>query len=198
MKMALVLIPLICSPGHLQEFEHLLPMRYGKGRKEFKMISIARASVKMLLGYAVRAEIDSNRAYLRMAKRVKNPLLREKFQILAFEEKKHREVLEHLYESLYHGEEIQVPDEVDEKLLPSVRVKPSSTLVDILYQAMQAEKSAENFYAALGRRVRPPKKKILDYLSKVEKSHYLMLLSEYAMAQQFEDYGEKDIDKVVT
>ncbi len=162
------------------------------------MTSIARASVKSLLGYAIRAEIDSNRVYLRMAKRVKNPLLREKFQMLAFEEKKHREVLEHLYENLYHGERIEIPDEVDEKLLPAVRMKPSSTLVDILYQAMQAEKSAENFYAALAQRIRPPKKKILDYLSKVEKSHYLMLQSEYAMAQQFEDYGEKDIDKVVT
>lgn len=162
------------------------------------MTSIAREPIRNLLGYAVRAEIDSNRVYLRMAKKVKNPLLQEKFQVLAFEEKKHREILENLFDSLYHGEKIHVPDKVDERLLPQVRVRPSSSLVDILYQAMEAEKSAESFYAGLARRIRTPKKKILDYLSKVEKSHYLMLRSEYVMAQQFEDYGEKDIDKVVT
>jgi len=33
---------------------------------------------------------------------------------------------------------------------------------------------------------------------KVEHSHYMMLKSEYALAQEFEDYAEKDIDKVVT
>jgi hypothetical protein len=35
-------------------------------------------------------------------------------------------------------------------------------------------------------------------LSKVEHSHYMMLQSEYALAQDFEDYAEKDKDKVVT
>jgi hypothetical protein len=35
-------------------------------------------------------------------------------------------------------------------------------------------------------------------LSKVEHSHYMMLQSEYALALDFEDYAEKDIDKVVT
>jgi len=162
------------------------------------MVSIVREPIRSLLGYAVRAEIDSHRVYLRMARKVKNALLREKFLVLAFEEKKHKEVLESLFESLYRGEKIVVPDTVDEKLLPAVRVRPSSSLVDVLYQAMEAEKSAQNFYAALARRVRSPKNKILEYLSKVEKSHYLMLRSEYAMAQQFEDYAEKDIDKVVT
>lgn len=162
------------------------------------MTNIAREPIKKLLGYAVRAEIDSNKIYTKLAGRVKNPLLREKFHILAFEEKKHKEVLENLFDSLYHGETLQVPECVDERLLPGVEVRPSSSLVDILYQAMEAEKSAQNFYASLARRVRLPKKKILEYLSKVEKSHYLMLRSEYAMAQQFEDYAEKDIDKVIT
>ena len=37
-----------------------------------------------------------------------------------------------------------------------------------------------------------------EYLGKVEKSHYLMLKSEYVLAQEFEDYAEKNIDKAVT
>lgn len=162
------------------------------------MIHIARGSVRTLIGYAIRAEIDSNRVYLRLANRVKNVLLREKFQVLAFEEKKHQKILKNLFDSLYLGEKVLIPDKVDERLLPKVRVRPSSSLVDILNQAMEAEKSAENFYAGLARRVKPPKKKIVAYLSNVEKGHYLMLRSEYVMAQQFEDYAEKDIDKVIT
>ncbi len=162
------------------------------------MVSLAREPVRRLLGYAVRAEIDSRRIYMQLAKRVKNPLLKEKFLVLAFEEKKHKKVLENLFESLYRGEKLQVPESVSPKLLPVVHLKRSSSLVDILYQAMQAEKSAQDFYAGLARKIRPPQKKILEYLSQVERSHHFMLRSEYAMAQQFEDYGESDIDKVVT
>ncbi len=162
------------------------------------MVSIAREPVRRLLGYAVRAEIDSSRIYTRLARRVKNDLLKEKFLVLAFEEKKHKETLENLFESLYRGEKLQLPERVDEKLLPAVHLRPSSSLVDILYQAMEAEKSAQDFYIGLAKRVKLPKRKILEYLSKVERSHYFMLRSEYAMAQQFEDYGERDIDKVVT
>jgi rubrerythrin len=162
------------------------------------MVSIAKEPVKKLIGYAVRAEIDSNKVYRQLAGRLKNPLLKEKFQVLAFEEKKHKEVLENLFAALYKGDELEIPAHVDQQLLPAVVVKPSSTLVDILHQAMQAEKSAQDFYASLAKRVKAAKKKILEYLSKVEKSHYMMLLSEYTLAQQFEDYGEKDIDKVVT
>jgi len=162
------------------------------------MINISQEPVKTLIGYAVRAEIDSHKVYLRLASQVKNPLLKEKFRLLAFEEKKHKEVLENLFASLYKGDEMLVPECVDERLLPAVTVRPSSTLVDILWQAMKAEKAAQDFYAALAARVKSATRKILEYLSKVEKSHYLMLRSEYALAQQFEDYGEKDIDKVVT
>jgi rubrerythrin len=162
------------------------------------MVSIAREPVKKLLGYAVRAEIDANRLYTKLSSRVKNPLLKEKFQVLAFEEKKHKSVLENLFGVLYPGKAIQVPGSVDERLLPSVQVRPSSTFAEILYQAMIAEKSAQNFYASLAKKVGPSKKRVLEYLSKVEKSHFLMLQSEYTLAQQFEDYAEKDIDKVIT
>jgi len=162
------------------------------------MIDISKASVEKLLGIATRAEIDANKIYSDIANSVSNPLLKEKFQMLAFEENKHREILERLYEALSQGEKLQIPDKTDEDLLPSIHFTPSSSLVDILYQAMESEKSAESFYAHLAERFENHKKKILEYLSKVEHSHYMILKSEYALAQEFEDYAEKDIDKVVT
>ena len=75
---------------------------------------------------------------------------------------------------------------------------PSSPLIDIIYQAMEAERSAEQFYLRLAEKVQETQKRILEYLSKVEHSHYMMLKSEYTLAQEFADYGEMDIDKVVT
>ncbi len=162
------------------------------------MVSIARQSVKKLLGYAIRAEINANRIYTRMANRVKNPLLKEKFLILALEEKKHKDILGRLFASLYGKEKPDIAETVDQRLLPAVMIKPSSSLADILVQAMNGEKSARDFYAALARRVKEPNKKMIVYLSHVENSHYLMLRSEYTLALQFEDYAEQDVDKVVT
>lgn len=162
------------------------------------MLDVKTASVKDLLGYAVRSEIDSNAAYSGLVEQVSNPLLREKFQWLAYEEKKHRDALEKLFETLYQGEQLRVPQQPAEELIKRIEVKASSNLTDILYQAMESEKSAENFYAGLARRVKDPQKKILKYLSRVEHSHFLMLESEYTLALDFEDYAEKDIDKVIT
>jgi len=162
------------------------------------MIDVAESSLKELLGLAIRAEIDANAIYIRLAERFSNPLLKEKFQWLAYEESKHKTGLEKLYDNLYKSEEPQIPDKVDEALLPSIDLSPSSSLVEILYQAMESEKAAENFYTNLSQRVEESQRKFLEYLSKVEHSHYMMLRSEYLLAQEFEDYGETDIDKVVT
>lgn len=162
------------------------------------MVSIERQPVKKLLGYAIRAEMDANKIYAKMAGRVKNSLLKEKFQVLALEEKKHKDILLRLFASLYGKGQPEIPKAVDARLLPAVVIKPSSSLADILGQAMNGEKSAREFYAALAKRVQEPNKKMLVYLSHVENTHYLMLRSEYTLALQFEDYAEKDVDKVVT
>jgi len=161
-------------------------------------LDITQVSLKDLLGFAIRAEIDSNRAYTDLADKFSNPLLKQKFQWLAFEENKHREILEALFASLLPEEKLIIPDEPSEHLLKRITITPSSTLTDLLYQAMQAEQYAEEFYSNMAQRVEDPHRKILNYLSKVEHSHYTMLKGEYSLAQEYEDYAEKDLDKVIT
>jgi len=161
-------------------------------------MNLSKFSMKKLLGMAARAEIDANKTYGKLAGRANNPLLKEKFALLAFEEKKHEQVIRNLFKSMYRPEAIEIPKAVDPALLPAVEIKSSSSLTDILYQAMNAEQSAQNFYAGLAPRFQAEKKRMLEYLSKVEKSHYMMLKSEFVMALNFEDYAEKDIDKVVS
>lgn len=162
------------------------------------MLDISTASVKDLLGYAVRSEIDSNKAYTDLSDRVSNPLLKEKFHWLAFEENKHKEILMKLHQVLFPNQTIQIPEEPSKELFKSIDVSPSTPLIEILHQAMESEKFAENFYARLANRVGEGQKRLLHYLSKVEHSHYLMLKTEYDAVQDFEDYAEQDVDKIVT
>lgn len=162
------------------------------------MLDVSTAPPKELLAMAIKAEIEANKTYSDIASSLTNPLLQEKFQWLANEENRHKEILEKFFRSFNPEEDIPLPDKVDEDLLPSIHITPSSTLVDILYQAMESEKRAESFYINLSKRFENPQKKILEYLSKVEHSHSTMLMSEYALAQDFEDYAEKEIDKIIT
>ena len=162
------------------------------------MTESSQLSVRQLLEMASRAEMDANRIYSDLAQSLKNPLLKEKFQWLAFEENKHKESLAKLFSTLFREEKMEIPDNTDEALLPSINFTPSSSLVDILYQAMKAEEAAGDFYLSLAQKVSDPQQKILKYLSHVEHSHYTMLKSEYLMAQEFDDYGDSDLEKVVT
>ncbi len=162
------------------------------------MTDFSQLSVRQLLEMASRAEIEAHRIYSDLSHSLKNPLLKEKFQWLAFEETKHKESLEKLFQTLFREEKMAIPDKADEALLPSINFTPYSPFTEILYQAMKAEEAAGDFYLSLAQRVSDPQQKILKYLSHVEHSHYTMLKSEYLMAQEFEDYGESDIEKVVT
>ena len=166
--------------------------------KENDMLDVATASVKDLLGYAIRSEMDSNKAYSTLSDRVSNPLLKEKFRWLAFEEDKHRVMLTKLYSALFPNQTVQIPEKPSEELFKSIDVSPSTTLVEILFQAMEAEKHAEDFYARLAERVGNSQERLLHYLSKVEHSHYVMLKTEYDAVQDFADYAEQDVDKIVT
>jgi rubrerythrin len=162
------------------------------------MLDISQASLKDLIGFAIRSEIDSNQVYSDLADKYSNPLLKEKFNWLAYEENKHKMALGKLAESLFEKEKITIPEKPSEELFKTIVIEPTSTLVELLFQAMESEKKAEEFYASLADRVEADHRHILEYLSQVELSHYVMLKGEYTLAQEFEDYGEKDIDKIVT
>lgn len=162
------------------------------------MLDVSTASIKDLMGYAIRSEMDSNKAYTELSDRVSNQLLKEKFRWLAFEENKHKEILLQLHKVLLPNQPIQIPEKPSEELFKSINVQPSTSLLDILLQAMESEKLAEDFYVRLADRVEGGQNRLLLYLSKVEHSHYLMLKTEYDAVQDFEDYAEQDIDKIVT
>lgn len=163
------------------------------------MIDLGKLSISELLGIAVRSEIDSSQTYAELSQRFSNPLLKEKFKWLSHEEETHKVTLESLHAQLFKGDPLVVPDQPIVELLKKIVVTPSSTLVDVLYQAMDSERVSEEFYASLaGRAEEDPLRKILVYLSKIEHSHLKMLEGELSAALEFEDYAEKPLEKVVT
>ena len=89
-------------------------------------MDIHSASVLELLGLAIRAEIDSNETYSKIADSLSNPLLKEKFQWLAFEENKHKEILIKFANSISPDQEIPIPDQVDGNLMIDIKILPSS------------------------------------------------------------------------
>ena len=67
------------------------------------MLDVSTAPAKELLAMAIKAEIEANKTYSEIASTLTNPLLQEKFQWLAKEENKHKEILEKLFGILNPG-----------------------------------------------------------------------------------------------
>lgn len=148
----------------------------------------ARLKPEEVLAAAVRSEIDAADFYGGLLGRVKNVLLRKKLEFLALEEKKHRQILERLHAQRFPGVELKVPG-TPVRPRPAARLDETSSVLDLFKAALQAEKAAESYYReARGRMGDTGSRKILEYLSRVERSHYAMIRSEIDLLGRFPDY----------
>lgn len=141
-----------------------------------------------ILAVAVKAEIDAASIYVGLQGRVKNEVLLQKLKFLAHEEERHRAMLERLSADRFPGRELAVPDRPDLPL-KSVPIDEKSSVLDLFKLALQKEKQAEDFYKDSRKTMEDEQsRKILDYLSRVERSHYFMIKSEIDLLQKFPDY----------
>jgi len=142
--------------------------------------------IKILLGQAIRSEMDARSFYTALAGGIKNLLLKERLLFLASEEEKHEGFLRGLYRNRF-GEEPAVPETTP---VPSPRYVPGEkTLIsDLLAGAMEAEKAAEEFYLNLSNLLSGEEKALLEYLALMERGHYYILEAEREMALHFEEY----------
>ncbi len=137
---------------------------------------------------AVKSEIDAADFYSRLYDRVKNELLRGKLKFLIFEEKKHRKILEKLFSHRFPERDLQVPEK---SFLPPIAadVGDEASVLDLFQAALQAEKTSEEFYKEAGEKAEDEtSRKILTYLSRVERSHYFAIQSEIDLLEKFPDY----------
>jgi len=141
-----------------------------------------------ILAVAVRAEIDAAAIYDDLRGRVKNEVLVQKLQFLANEEARHKAILERLFADKFPDQTLRVPAASPKPAKP-VAVDDKTAVLDLFKLAMAKEKEAEEFYKESKTAITDaPGRKILDYLSRVERSHYFMLKSEVALLEKFPEY----------
>ena len=141
---------------------------------------------------AIRAELDSNNVYTKLAEGVKNAFLKDKLKFLAGEEEKHRQYLEKTYGDRFSGKEIELPDKtivpLPELKIPDERIPIS----EVIESAMNAELAAQEFYNAFATRFEdvPELKKTLEYFATMEQGHYKILEIEKQNIEKFEMYDD--------
>jgi len=141
-----------------------------------------------VLAVAVRSEIEAANFYAGLLKRIKNVILQQKLKFLVLEEKKHRRILERLHAQRFPDNEFKIPEKIV-RPRPSVRVDEGSSILDLFKAALEAESFAEKYYKESQQVVEDPgSRKILEYLSRVERSHYFLIKSEIDLLSRFPDY----------
>jgi len=137
---------------------------------------------------AIKSELESNKLYLKMAKKTKNGLLEDKLKFLASEEEKHRLFIEDIYKNHYPENKIVLP-KISPVPLPKVKISEDLPLSILLKEAMKAEQSACEFYESLAGRFEDGTKlnNTLLYFSDMERGHYKILEMEKESMERFEE-----------
>jgi rubrerythrin len=153
-----------------------------------KKMDLTSYTLEELLLAAVKSEVESNQVYSKLADHVQNGLMKDKFQFLAREEKKHERYLSDLYKSEFPNKSLQLPDETPVPL-PGVTIPEDEdiSISKVLAQAMNAEKAAHDFYLGLSERYEKPSiKNMLHYFADMEMGHYRILEQEKKSVEWFE------------
>ena len=142
-----------------------------------------------LLLAAIKSEADSNILYTKMSKRTKNGLLQDKLLFLAKEEEKHRLYVEDIYKNHFPRNKIELPKKSPVPL-PEIKITDEEMpMSNLLKSAMDAEKSASDFYKSLANRFEKGTKifNTLLYFSDMEIGHFKILKMEKESMERFEE-----------
>lgn len=131
-----------------------------------------------ILAIAIRAEIESFSLYKKIASKVSNPVVKDKFNALAKEEKSHRIMLEDLYRKKAGKTKLIVPQKSLRGKSQALNLQKSS-YEDILKLAIKKEREARAFYLEASNKATDRSGKfILQYLSDFERNHQKTLEQE--------------------
>jgi rubrerythrin len=142
-----------------------------------------------LLLTAMKSEIDSKAFYLKLSAKMKNYLIKDKFEFLAQEEEKHRVYIEDIYKAYYPNQKIKIPKTTPVPLPKITPPDDDTPLSKILREAMQAEQAAQEFYQQLAERFIKDTQiqHMLQYFATMELQHYKILEIEKASMERFEE-----------
>jgi rubrerythrin len=155
----------------------------GCGRMNLKTYDLEE-----LLLAALKSEVESNKLYSKIARTVKNALLKDKLLFLAKEEEKHRLYVEQIYKKTYPGKKPILPKTTPVPL-PALTLPDEDTpLSAVLKTAMQAELAAKEFYTYLSTQFQNTSiRNTLSYFADMELTHYKILEIEKESMDRFEE-----------
>jgi rubrerythrin len=141
-----------------------------------------------VLAVAIRSEIEAAAFYAGLLEKVRNILLQQKLKFLVTEEKKHRQILERLHAQRFPEVELRIPEK-PARPRTAVSFGEKSSILDLFKLALEAERLAEQYYKdARGVMDDAASRKLLEYLSRVERSHFFLIKSEIDLLSRFPDY----------
>lgn len=151
-------------------------------------MDLTHYDIEKLLLTAMKSEIESKDLYLKLAKKTQNGLLQDKLRFLADEEEKHRIFIEDIYKNHFPSNTIELPDK-SVMPMPEIVFDEDTPLSKILKQAMNAEKSASDFYNSLAKRFESESKihNTLMYFADMEIGHLKLLEMEKNSMERYEE-----------
>ena len=112
-------------------------------------MDLKQYSKKDIILSALKSEIDAEKTYLELAKRVKNVMLADRLKFLAKEEKYHAVFLKDLFKAEFPGEQAKVPEK-GVIPLPEIDIENEALpMSDLLEQAKESEEVAATFYSSM-------------------------------------------------
>lgn len=141
-----------------------------------------------VLGVAVRSEIDAAAFYTKLQERVKNVILLQKLKFLAMEEEHHKTIIERLAGQRFPGKPTDPPPS---SLMPPIAasLEPDASVPELFQAALAAEVTAERFYdEAQAKAEDELSRRMLTYLSRVERSHQAVIKAELELLEKFPEY----------
>lgn len=146
-----------------------------------------------LLLSAIKSEIDCRDLYAEQASRTTSVFLRDRLGLLSKEEDKHRTILERLFNKLFPGESLIIPETTPISILDFDIKAGEMQVSEVLEVAMQAELTARDYYLSL-KNILLDHSAIamtLEYLAAMELGHYRILELERdnrILEEEFDSY----------
>lgn len=153
-------------------------------------MDLRKYALNDLLLTAMKAEIESYAVYTKIAEKIKNGLLKDKFRFLAKEEKKHKTFIEQVYKAKFPKKKILIPKTTPVPLPSLIIPDEDAPLGTILKNAMAAEQAAHEFYQSLSKQFTKNDMAIrntLSYFADMELQHYKILEIEKESMDRFEE-----------
>jgi len=153
-------------------------------------MDLKKYTLEDLLLAAMKSEVESNIIYTKIAKQVKNGLLKDKLEFLAKEEEKHKKYVEQVYKAKFPKKKIIIPKTTPVPLPQLVNPEEDTPLGSILKNAMHAEQAAYEFYQSLSEQFTKDDtiiRNTLSYFADMELQHYKILEIEKESMDRFEE-----------